>query len=83
MPPLCLEVYELFEAIVERHMRGLSAIVVQLEKEDGILTWTVDIRAIDSVSLGDAMPDTAVLDVTEMRTDTGMKWCFSPKGGAR
>lgn len=56
---------------------------MQLEKEDGILTWTVDIRAIDAVSLGDAMPDTAVLDVTEMRTDTGMKWCFSPKGGAR
>ena len=80
---LCLEVYELFEAIVERHIRSLSAIAVHLEKEDGILTWTVEIRAVQPVSPGDAMPVTTDLAVTEMRTDTGMKWQISPKGGAR
>ena len=83
MPPLCLEVYELFEAIVERHIVGLSAIAVRLEKENGILTWTVEIRAVQPVSPGDAMPVTTDLAVTEMRTDTGMKWQISPKGGAR
>lgn len=80
---LCLKVYELFEAILERHMSDLSAIAVHLEKEDGVLTWTVVIRAVDAVSLGKAMPDTAGLDVTAMRTDTGMKWRISPKRGAR
>ena len=64
-------------------MSDLSAIAVHLEKEDGVLTWTVVIRAVDAVSLGKAMPDTAGLDVTAMRTDTGMKWRISPKGGAR
>lgn len=80
---LSLKIYELFEAIVERHIVSLSAIAVHLEKEDGILTWTVKIRAIDAVALGSAFPSMTGLDVTEMRTDTGIKWRFSPKGGAR
>lgn len=80
---LCLEAYELFETIVERHIVGLSAIAVHLEKEDGILTWTVMIRAVQPVSLGDAMPVTTGLTIEETGTDTGMKWQISPKGGAR
>lgn len=80
---LSLEVYELFEAILERHMSDLSAVAVHLDKEDGIIRWTAEIRACDAVSLSDAMPDTAGLHVEEMRTDTGMKWRISPKGGAR
>ena len=80
---LCLEVYELFEAIVERHMRDLSAIAVHLENEDGSLTWTVVIRAVHPVSLVDTMPVTTGLTIEETGTDTGMKWQISPKGGAR
>lgn len=82
--PVCLRMYEIFQAIIELHVPFLSSLSVDLEKQGKILTLIIHIESSKLFSLktaGEELKEPAGLSLDEHLTNRNPYWRISVEGG--
>lgn len=79
---ICLQIYEIFQRILEKHFVDLKAISVHLSQEDQNLRVTIQLEAAQALSVKDLQGELDdALSLAEDLTTGRPCWLISVEGG--